>query len=57
LSWAEQVALLLKRGLVVSDEAECAKFLAATNYYRFSGPCAVDAPCVPQWLDVSTIFN
>jgi len=37
LSWGEQVALLVKRGLVVSDESMCAAFLAANNYYRFSG--------------------
>lgn len=28
---------MVGRGLAVSDEAACAKFLAATNYYRFSG--------------------
>lgn len=37
LSWDEQVALLVKRGLVVDDETGCAAFLAASNYYRFSG--------------------
>jgi hypothetical protein len=37
LSWDEQVALLVKRGLAVDDLAACASFLAATNYYRFSG--------------------
>jgi abortive infection bacteriophage resistance protein len=37
LSWGEQVALLVKRGLAVSDESACAAFLAANNYYRFSG--------------------
>lgn len=37
LSWDEQVALLVQRGLVIDDEAACADFLAATNYYRFSG--------------------
>jgi len=37
LSCGEQVALLVKRGLVVSDESMCAEFLAANNYYRFSG--------------------
>lgn len=37
LSWDEQVALLVSRGLVVDDEVACARFLAATNYYRFSG--------------------
>lgn len=37
LSWGEQVALLVRRGLVVGDEDECAAFLAAHNYYRFSG--------------------
>lgn len=33
----EQVELLARRGLVIDDEAECTAFLAATNYYRFSG--------------------
>lgn len=28
---------MVSRGLAVPDEAECARFLAATNYYRFSG--------------------
>jgi abortive infection bacteriophage resistance protein len=37
LSWDEQVALLIERGLAVDDQAACASFLAATNYYRFSG--------------------
>ena len=37
LSWDEQVALLVERGLAVDDQAACASFLAATNYYRFSG--------------------
>ena len=37
LSWEEQVALLVQRGLAVSDEGGCAAFLAANNYYRFSG--------------------
>lgn len=37
LSWDEQVALLVGRGLAVDDEAACASFLATTNYYRFSG--------------------
>lgn len=37
LSWDEQVALMVSRGLAVPDETECARFLAATNYYRFSG--------------------
>lgn len=37
LSWDEQVALMVGRGLVVADESACADFLAATNYYRFSG--------------------
>lgn len=37
LSWDEQVALLVGRGLAVRDQAACARFLAATNYYRFSG--------------------
>ncbi|QIX25181.1 Abi family protein [Nocardioides sp. JQ2195] len=37
LSWDQQVALLVERGLSISDEAMCAAFLAANNYYRFSG--------------------
>lgn len=37
LSWDAQVALMVERGLVVSDESACAAFLAAHNYYRFSG--------------------
>jgi len=37
LSWAEQVRLLRKRGLAVDDATGCEKFLAAQNYYRFSG--------------------
>ncbi len=37
LSWDEQVALMVSRGLAVPDETACARFLAATNYYRFSG--------------------
>lgn len=37
LSGDEQVALMVSRGLAVPDEVECARFLAATNYYRFSG--------------------
>lgn len=28
---------MVRRGLAVGDEAACARFLAATNYYRFSG--------------------
>lgn len=37
LSWPEQVALLGSRGLDIADESACARFLAASNYYRFSG--------------------
>ena len=37
LSWDDQVALLVSRGLIVTDEPECSRFLAATNYYRLSG--------------------
>ncbi|MGL5866900.1 MAG: Abi family protein [Dermatophilaceae bacterium] len=37
LTWDEQVALLQGRGLVVDDLPACAGFLAANNYYRFSG--------------------
>lgn len=37
LSWEDQVALMVRRGLAVADEFACAGFLADTNYYRFSG--------------------
>ncbi|MGO4604665.1 Abi family protein [Terrabacter sp. 2YAF2] len=37
LSVAEQVDLLGRRGLVIEDDAACSAFLAAHNYYRFSG--------------------
>ncbi|WP_264068564.1 Abi family protein [Mycolicibacterium komossense] len=37
LSWYAQVDLLVERGLVVNDRDACAAFLAAHNYYRFSG--------------------
>ena len=37
LSWTEQGALLLRRGLAIGDEPACRRFLAASNYYRFSG--------------------
>ncbi|MDO5644326.1 MAG: Abi family protein [Dermabacter sp.] len=37
LPWDGQVDLMVSRGLAVTDEAECARFLAAKNYYRFSG--------------------
>ena len=37
LSIDEQVALMASRGLIIEDESACAGFLAATNYYRFSG--------------------
>lgn len=37
LSWDAQVDLLVERGLVIGDRALCAAFLAANNYYRFSG--------------------
>lgn len=37
LSWEQQVALLVDRGLAVPDAAKCQAFLAANNYYRFSG--------------------
>jgi abortive infection bacteriophage resistance protein len=37
LSWDEQTALMVGRGLVVDDDADCARFLASNNYYRFSG--------------------
>lgn len=37
LSVGEQVALLARRGLVIDDETASSAFLAAHNYYRFSG--------------------
>ncbi|ALM19085.1 Abi family protein [Mycobacteroides abscessus] len=37
LSWEAQVALLVERGLTIPNTDECAAFLAAHNYYRFSG--------------------
>jgi abortive infection bacteriophage resistance protein len=37
LSCDEQVGLMVRRGLAVGDHAECIAFLAAHNYYRFSG--------------------
>lgn len=37
LSLNAQVALLVYRGLIIDDAAECKAFLAANNYYRFSG--------------------
>lgn len=33
----QQVALMSTRNLAIADEAACARFLAANNYYRFSG--------------------
>ncbi|MDP9904789.1 Abi family protein [Arthrobacter bambusae] len=33
----KQVELLADRGLVIDDKAACEAFLAANNYYRFSG--------------------
>ena len=37
LPWDKQVSLLRRRGLEIGDDTVCEKFLAATNYYRFSG--------------------
>ncbi|MGP3708945.1 Abi family protein [Gordonia paraffinivorans] len=37
LSWQEQADLLAGRGLLIDDRVRCADFLAAHNYYRFSG--------------------
>jgi abortive infection bacteriophage resistance protein len=39
LSHADQVALLQKRGLIVTDPAAAVAFLSHANYYRFSGYC------------------
>lgn len=36
LSCDEQVALMVGRGLIIDDESACARFLGASNYYRFS---------------------
>ncbi|WFP16694.1 Abi family protein [Citricoccus muralis] len=37
LTVAEQVELFAKRGLVITDQEECSRFLRSTSYYRFSG--------------------
>lgn len=37
LTVEQQVDLLLHRGLIIDDHQQCAGFLRATNYYRFSG--------------------
>jgi len=37
LSWEAQADLLVERGLAVGDRDACVAFLAAHNYYRFSG--------------------
>ncbi|QHC56682.1 Abi family protein [Rathayibacter tanaceti] len=37
LSWTRQIQLLLDRGLCIVDQEACKRFLAAQNYYRFSG--------------------
>lgn len=37
LSWGQQVDLLVRRELEISDPAEVQDFLKAENYYRFSG--------------------
>lgn len=37
LTWFGQTELLISRGLIVHDKAECSAFLKANNYYRFSG--------------------
>jgi abortive infection bacteriophage resistance protein len=39
LSYADQVQLLVERGLVVADESFAEQLLAHLNYYRFSGYC------------------
>ena len=39
LSYADQVAQLASRGLVVNDPAAARAFLSHVNYYRFSGYC------------------
>lgn len=38
-SYADQVGLLRARGLVIVDEEAAKKFLAYSNYYRFTGYC------------------
>lgn len=37
LSYDEQIELLQKRGLAITDTASAAEFLSRVNYYRFSG--------------------
>lgn len=37
LSRGEQVNLMVRRGLLFDDEAQCGAFLVANSYYRFSG--------------------
>lgn len=37
LSVDEQVAILVRRGLLIEDHDECEAFFTVTNYYRFSG--------------------
>jgi hypothetical protein len=50
LSYAEQVALLQSRGLIVADPAKAADFLKHLNYYRFSGYClAFEQARHPCW--------
>lgn len=39
-SYADQVAKLISRGLVVADQGAAERFLSHVNYYRFSGYCA-----------------
>jgi abortive infection bacteriophage resistance protein len=39
LSHADQVQLLIDRGLVVANVAEARRFISHINYYRFSGYC------------------
>jgi abortive infection bacteriophage resistance protein len=39
LSYADQVQLLLQRGLVVADPTAAEQFLSHLNYYRLSGYC------------------
>ena len=36
-TYSEQLAILQKRGLIVSDTEAAEAFLAYSNYYRFSG--------------------
>lgn len=44
LSYADQVAKLVSRGLIVADPVAAERFLSHVNYYRFSGYCLAFEP-------------